>query len=114
MCIVHVLIGTFAVQNITVTSGAPGELRVAGDFITNTSAVGMLAIVYSTENDSDIHYNEVRLPQTEIQLTGLSRDTYSVAVFDIDHRGLPLNRVSTLPTSANVTGTSPPIAEYFR
>ena len=103
----HVLlfdsIGTFAVQNISVTSVAPGELQVTGDFITNTSAVGMLAIVYSTDNDSDIHYTEARLPQTEIHLTGLSENTYSISVFDMQHHGLPFNQAATLPTSANIS-----------
>ena len=85
-------VGTFAVHNISATSGAPGELRVNGDFIANTSAVGMLAIVYSTGNDSDIHYTEVRLPQTEIQLAGLSGDTYSISVFTLEENGLPFNQ----------------------
>ena len=85
-------VGTFAIQSISVTSGAPGELLVTGDFISNTSAVGMLAIFYSTGNDSDIHYNEVRLPQTVIHLAGLSRDTYSISVFTLEENGLPFNQ----------------------
>ena len=90
-------IGTHAVQNISLTSGEPGELTVTGDFITNTSALGMLAIVYSTINDSDIHYTEARLPQTEISLTGLSGNSYSVSAFDIEENGLPFNITATSP-----------------
>ena len=85
------------------TSVSPGELGVTGDFISNTSAVGMLTIVYSTENDSDIHYTEARLPQTEIHLTGLSGNAYSVSVFDIEHHGLPFYQAATLPRSINIT-----------
>ena len=95
--------GTFAVQNISVTSVAPGELRITGDFITNTSAVGMLAIVYSTENDSDVHYTEARLPQMDIHLSSLSGNTYSISVFDIEHHGLPFYRVAILPRSTNIS-----------
>ena len=90
-------IGTHSVQNISMRSNKPGELAVTGDFITNTSALGMLAIVYSTVNDSDIHYTEARLPQTEISLTGLSGNAYSVSAFVIEKTGLPFNRVATSP-----------------
>ena len=96
-------VGTFAVQNISVSAGAPGELRVTASFLTNTSAVGMLAIVYSTEDDSDIHYTEARLPQTEIHLTGLTESAYSTSVFDIEDRGLPSNQAATLPMSITIT-----------
>ena len=95
--------GTFPVQNVSVSSGAPGELRVTASFLTNTSAVGMLAIVYSTENDSDIHYTEARLPQTEIHLTGLTGSAYSTSVFDIEDRGLPFKQAAALPMSINIT-----------
>jgi hypothetical protein len=92
--LIYLFIGTFAVHNVSVTSGAPGELEVTGDFLTNTSAAGMLAIVYSTDNDSDIHYTEARLPQTEIHLTGLTGTAYSTSVFDIQENGLPFNRTA--------------------
>ena len=86
--------GTFAVQNVSVTSVAPGNLKLTANFLTNTSAVGMLAIVYSTENDSDIHYIEARQPQTEIQLTGLSGSAYSTSIFTLEEDGLPFNQVA--------------------
>ena len=85
------------------SSGAPGELHVTASFLTNTSAVGMLAIVYSTENDSDIHYTEARLPQTEIHLTSLTGSAYSTSVFDIEDGGLLFNQAATLPMSINIT-----------
>ena len=97
-------IGTHAVQNISLTSDEPGELTVTGDFITNTSALGTLAIVYSTVNDSDIHYIEVRLPQTEISLTGLSGSAYSVSAFVIEKTGLPFNTTATLPKEITIHG----------
>jgi hypothetical protein len=103
LLVLSIYVGTFAVQNVSVSSGAPGELEVTGDFLTNTSAVGMLAIVYSTDNDSDIHYTEARLPQTEIHLTGLTGTAYSTSVFDIQENGLPFNQAATLPISINIT-----------
>ena len=75
-------------------STAPGELEGTASFLTNTSAVGMLAIVYSTENDSDIHYIEARLPQTEIHLTGLSGSAYSMSIFTLEENGLPFNQAA--------------------
>ena len=75
-------------------STAPGELEVTASFLTNTSAVGMLAIIYSAENDSDIHYIEARLPQTEIHLTGLSGSTYSTSIFTLEENGLPLDQAA--------------------
>ena len=84
------------------SSGAPGELYVTASFLTNTSAVGMLAIVYSTENDSNIHYTEARLPQTEIHLTGLSGSAYSTSVFTIEENGLPFNRTAHYLRELNI------------
>ena len=95
-------IGTFAVQNVSVSSGAPGELHVTANFLTNTSAIGMLAIVYSIENDSDIHYAETRLPQTAIDLTGLSGSAYSTSVFTIEENGLPFNRSAHYLRETNI------------
>ena len=83
-------------------SVAPGELQVTGDFITNTSAVGMLAIIYSTGNDSDIHYTEARLPQTEIHLRGLSRNAYSISLFTVEENGLPFHRTAHYLREINV------------
>ena len=110
-------VGTFAIQNVSVTSAAPGELEVTANFLANTSAIGMLAIVYSAESDSDIHYIEASLPHTEIHLTGLSGSAYFVSVFDIDHRGLPFDKAAILPMSANITGKILQMInqhEYFR
>ena len=84
------------------TSVAPGELRVTSDFISNTSAVGMLAIVYSNKNDSDIHYTEARLLQTEIHLTGLSGSTYSISVFILEENGLPFIRAAHFLQEINI------------
>ena len=62
----------------------------------------MLAIVYSNENDSDIHYTEARLLQTEIHLTGLSGSTYSVSVFILEESGLPFNRAAHFLREINI------------
>ena len=49
-------IGTHDIQNISVSSSQPGEVRVTGDFIDGSTATGVLLILYSLTNDSDIHY----------------------------------------------------------
>ncbi|MGJ8945879.1 hypothetical protein AB9K17_23595, partial [Salmonella enterica subsp. enterica serovar Kentucky] len=45
------------IQNISVSSPHPGQVRVTGDFIQGSTATGALVIVYSQSNDSDIHYD---------------------------------------------------------
>ena len=49
------LIGTHDIQNVTVNSPLPGQIRVTGEFVNGSTATGVLLIVYSMSSN-DIHY----------------------------------------------------------
>ena len=73
---------------------------MTGDFISGSSAIGILAIVYS--NDSNIHYKF--LPHSEIPMgivSGLLDGQYEVSIFVVEENGLPFSRSATIPR--NVT-----------
>ena len=93
------LIGTHDIQNILVTSPTPGELRVTGNFIDRSTAIGLLVIVYSLTNDSDVHYlsGRVHSQMIEANMSGLTDSQYNVSIFVIEENGLPLSRVAALP-----------------
>ena len=107
----YIVLGTFDVQNILVTSPIPGELRVTGNFIDGSAAIGLLVIVYSLINDSDVHYlsGRVHSQMIEASVSGLTDTQYNVSIFVIEKNGLPLSRVAALPTlimiKNNLTGT---------
>ena len=52
-----ILTGTHDLQNISVSSPLPGTVRVSGNFLQGSAATGVLVIVYSLCNDSNVHYN---------------------------------------------------------
>ena len=83
---IHVYTGTHDIQNISVSSPQPGEIRVTGDFIDGSTATGVLLILYSLTNDSDIHYVTESFKQSiDINVTGLTDTQYGVSVFALDN-----------------------------
>ena len=92
-------LGTHDAYNISVTSPHPGVVMVTGNFIMGTSAKGVLIIVYSLTNDSDILY----VTSNAHQQGGINANlrinngTYGVAVFTLEGTGLPYSRVAALP-----------------
>ena len=83
--------GTHDIQNISVTSPQPGEVRVTSDFIDGSTATGLLIIIYSLTNDSDVHYI------VGGHNSGLAGGEYSISVFVVEENGLPFERVATSP-----------------
>ena len=83
--------GTHDIQNISVTSPQPGEVRVTGDFIDGSTATGLLIIIYSLTNDSNVHYI------VGGHNSGLAGGEYSISVFVVEENGLPFERVATSP-----------------
>ena len=71
---------------------------MTGDFIKGSTATGVLIIVYSQSNDSDIHYksSECEGQSTEANVVGLTGSRYDVSVFVLEDR-LPFSRASTSP-----------------
>ena len=92
------ILGTHDIQNISVSSTLPGQVRVTGDFIEGSTATGVLIIVYSQSNDSDIHYksNEHEGQSAEANVVELTGSQYGVSVFVMED-GLPFSRASTSP-----------------
>ena len=94
--------GTHDIQNISVTSPQPGEVRVTGDFIDGSTATGLLIIIYSLTNDSDVHYiaggSTSQQPRNvHVSVPGLAGGEYSISVFVVEENGLPFERVATSP-----------------
>ena len=58
MYVYCIIIGTHDIQNVTVAPSSlhPGQIRVTGDFVNGSTATGVLLIVYSLTNESDVHY----------------------------------------------------------
>ena len=77
-----------------------------GDFVDGSGATGVLWIVCSLTNDSDIQYLHVAKQKEQnnisMNVTGLTGTKYGVSTFALEN-GLPLPRVVTLPTNVTIT-----------
>ena len=74
---------------------------MTGDFISGSSSVRILAIVYS--NNSNIHYQFLPRSETPIAIaSGLSNGQYEVSVFVIEESGLPFNRSAATPRNISL------------
>ena len=98
--------GTHDIQNVTVTSSPVGQIRVTGDFVDGSTATGVLLVIYSLDNDSDVYYNIIDKEadgniRMDIMLTDLTGSQHRVSVFALEN-GLPFPRVVTLPKNATV------------
>ena len=81
--------GTHDIQNISVFSPLPGTIRVTGDFTWDSNATGVLVIVYSLTNKSDVHYiSDDTEENIDISVTGLSGAVYVVSIYALEG-GLP-------------------------
>ena len=93
--------GTHVFQNISVGSSSPGEIRMTGDFISGSSAIGILAIIYS--NDSNIHYQFISRSESPMTfVSGLPNGQYEVSVFVVEENGLPFRRSATVPRNVSL------------
>ena len=95
------ILGTHDIQNISVSSPLPGTVRVTGDFIQGSTATGLLVIVYSLSNDSNVYYNSYqRSNDQSIEATvvtdRLTSSQYGVSVFVLDD-SVPFSRAATSP-----------------
>ena len=95
LCIIS-LAGTHDIQNISVSSPHPGQVRVTVYFIQESRATGALVIVYS-QLDAICYQHLERDGQTsEITIEGLTGGQYRVSVFVSDDT-LPFSRAATPP-----------------
>lgn len=86
-------------------SYGPGEIRLTGDFISGSSATGTLIIVYSPNNNSNIHYwfisrSDFTMPVTTVN--GLPSGHYKATVFVVEDNGLPFNKSAIQPRNVSV------------
>ena len=85
------------------SSSSPGEVSVTGDFISGSSSIGILTIVYSLDTESDIHYQFI--PRSDIPMTTMSDlpdGQYKVSVFVVEENGLPFNKSATTPRNVSL------------
>ena len=93
------IVGTHDIQNVTVTTNSshPGQIRIKGDIVDESTANGVFVIIYSLTNYSDVHYI-AKLADLEkaidINMTNVTGTKYNVSVFSLEN-GLPLERVVT-------------------
>ena len=93
--------GTHDVQNVSVSSPHPGEIRVTGDFFEGSNATAALLVVYSTSNNNselDTTYHVVSGPGGNIDVTMRMSNggDYEISVFTLEN-GRPFPRVVAFP-----------------
>ena len=90
--------GTHDFRDILSSSVDPGEVRVIGSFTDDSTATGVLVIVFG---DSEVIYHKASRDGTdkikETLITGLAGGEYSISVFVVEKDGLPFERVATSP-----------------
>ena len=94
--------GTHELQNITISSPLPGEIKISGCFIRGSNAVGALVIVYSSRR---VYYSfSTPLNQCVVvaKVSGLSRGHYQVSIFVVEEGGLPFNRSAIVPQNITI------------
>ena len=98
----YVCVGTHDIQNISVSSPQPGDVRVTGNYINGSMATGLLLVLYSLTNDSDIHYVIDSFKQSiDINVTGLTGTQYGISTFALDNDQI-FPRVVALPEYVTV------------
>ena len=102
------VLGTHDIQNVSISSPYPGEVRVTGNLVQHANAIGLLAILYSLEiGDASAYYylealqrNGMDTVVTSIQ--GLPGGLYGVSVFVMEESGQPFYRNAFFPKTINV------------
>ena len=80
---------------------------MTGDSIPGSSAIGILIVVYSANNDSNnimikyhfMHRSNIR---RTITMTNLLSGQYEVSVFVVEENGLSFNRSATTPRNVSL------------
>ena len=97
--------GTHDIQNILVTSTQPGSIRITGDIIRDSSAIGVLAIIIPLESESNVIYSfrpresTTALRDEDVSLLG---GHYSVSLFVMEEVGDVFSRTVSSPIGVSV------------
>ena len=90
---------------------------MTGDFINGSTATGLLIIIYSLTNDSNVHYitgGSTLQKSVDMNVPGLAGGEYGTSVFAVEENGLPFERVATSPKLVAVeTSKIVQIADLF-
>ena len=88
-----------------------GGIIVIGNVINGSPSIGILIIVYSLANASDVHYHFIR--HTNMQQPGmypvimsLPADQYEAVVFVMEEDGTPFSRAAATPKALLTDGNS--------
>ena len=104
-CIILCCAGTHDIQNISVSSSQPGEVRVTGNFIDGSTATGVLA-VFVDFSTSKIFYHLIKRGNNKQQLDdtiqGVVGGEHSISFFVVEESGLPFNRIASTPKLVTV------------
>ena len=99
--------GTHDVQNVSILStGSPGQIRVTANLIFGSTAIGLLIIVYSLTDYSDIHYHFAQVDEGQIDdnIMGLTGGLYQVLVYVVEENRLPFQRPAITPNDISIIG----------
>ena len=96
--LVYAYVGTHDIQNISVSSPQPGEVRVTGDFIDGSTATGVLVVII-TESEIFYHFVErgSNVEAFNDTIQGLVGGEHSISFFVVEESGLPFNRTASMP-----------------
>jgi hypothetical protein len=82
---------------------------VTGDIIPGSPSIGILVIVYSLGNDSNIHYSmveytKIQQPRMYPVMSGLSMGDYEVVFFVVEEDLRPFPRAAATPRTVRIHG----------
>ena len=87
------------------TSSQPGSIRITGDFIRGSSAIGVLAIIISLDTEANVTYSfRPRESTTALRDEGVSLPGghYSVSLFVVEEVGDVFYRTASSPIGLSV------------
>ena len=102
------LVGTHDIQNVVTNSSLPGEIKITGNFVDRSTATGVLVIVYSLTDESDIQYISNQMKNDmQVNVTGLTGTEYRVSVFALED-GIPFPGVVASPKNVTMAISNHP------
>ena len=96
--------GTHDIQNISASSPQPGEVRVTGDFINESTATGVLTVSVDFST-SEIFYHLIKRgseQQFSDTIQGVVGGEHSISFFVVEKSGLPFSRTASMPKVVTV------------
>ena len=107
MCIHVHNVGTHDIQNISVSSPLPGQVRVTGDFIEGSIETGIFIVIYKEEDFHFVYHSALRSVENKAVSTtvNLPDGNYKLFVFGFEGNGTYL-MATIRPTSVSLAFSS--------